>query len=126
MVACIIFVFATLNEFTIVIFLKYYLRHLPVYQFPSFLGKSSKSSAVKDRPQPPVPRQQVWTSSKNVVQDDDDDDQSEAELLEERQQASEKIILRIEKYSVIVFFFSFLIFNIIYWYDIIHLINKNN
>ena len=32
MVCCIAFVFGTLLEFTVVIFLKYYLRHLPAFQ----------------------------------------------------------------------------------------------
>jgi hypothetical protein len=49
MVSCIIFVFATLLEFTVVIFLKYYLKHLPAIQFDrAFSGASSRSKSVID------------------------------------------------------------------------------
>lgn len=37
----------------------------------------------------------------------------------------EKVIMAIEKFSVIVFFFSFLTFNIVYWLDIIYTLQAN-
>ena len=43
MVCCIVFIFGTLLEFTVVIFLKYYLRHLP----PFYLAQSRAESTVK-------------------------------------------------------------------------------
>ena len=50
--------------------------------------------------------------------DDDEDSEYEEEVIAERQQFGDKIVKKIEKWSVIVFFFSFLIFNIVYWLNI--------
>ena len=47
MVCCIGFVFGTLLEFTVVIFLKYYLRHLPAFQFPSQNSRTGSTLAKK-------------------------------------------------------------------------------
>merc|ERR1712223_791568 len=47
MVCCIAFVFGTLLEFTVVIFLKYYLRHLPAFQFPSQNSRTGSTLAKK-------------------------------------------------------------------------------
>ena len=50
MVSCIAFVFGTLFEFTVVIFLKYYLKHLPAIHMDSVfspsLGSSSRPKTV--------------------------------------------------------------------------------
>ena len=48
MVLCIGFVFSTLLEFTVVIFLKYYLRHLPTFQF-KHQQQQSRSQARSDK-----------------------------------------------------------------------------
>ena len=47
MVFCIIFVFATLLEFTVVIFLKYYLRHLPVFQVDNVFSNPDSATITK-------------------------------------------------------------------------------
>ena len=165
MVVCIIFVFLTLAEFTVVIFLKYYLNNLPIVNlqkiFDTTHGSSSipsrSTSAVNDmnkeaespsihtistfldrtinlleernnreigtddfatrrvRKQPrslrksQVGRQRKNTTKLPVVTDiiDDDATDDEDDVLEERRVMSEKIIKRIEKYSVIVFFLCF-------------------
>ena len=49
MVFCIIFVFATLLEFTVVIFLKYYLRHLPVFQVDNVFSPNSASTKTDQK-----------------------------------------------------------------------------
>ena len=56
---------------------------------------------------------------------DDDASEDEEDILEERRIMAEHIIKRIEKYSVIVYFVIFLIFNIWYWADIIQCSNSN-
>ena len=48
MVLCIAFVFSTLLEFTVVIFLKYYLRHLPTFQFSQSRAESRSKKTVFD------------------------------------------------------------------------------
>ena len=47
MVFCIIFVFATLLEFTVVIFLKYYLRHLPVFQVDNVFSNPDSATVTR-------------------------------------------------------------------------------
>ena len=70
MIACIVFVFATLMEFTTVIFLKYYLQYLPIYQLPKFLtGDRSNNSAKDDniKKKAPVSKaDQVWMIKQKV------------------------------------------------------------
>ena len=58
---------------------------------------------------------------------DDDETESipEEVLLDERKQMSEKVIKAIDKYSVIIFLFSFSIFVGFYWYRLLkHLNNR--
>ena len=62
------------------------------------------------RPLPNKPKEEII---------DDDASEDEEEIVEERRIMSERIIKRIEKYSVIVYFLIFVIFNIWYWVDII-------
>ena len=75
MISCIVFVFATLAEFTIVIFLKYYLPHLPLDWFHKICIKArtppssatspnktnSKSSLTIDE------RTKAWVTNQNNV-----------------------------------------------------------
>ena len=56
---------------------------------------------------------------------DDDASEDEEDILEERRIMAESIIKRIEKYSVIVYFLIFVIFNIWYWVDMITCANSN-
>ena len=63
-----------------------------------------------------IPRQ------KPAPQDSEDDDSDYAEeVIAERQELGEKIIKKIEKWSVIFFFLAFVIFVTVYW---IVLMNK--
>ena len=55
--------------------------------------------------------------------DDDEDSEYEEEVIAERQVFGNKVIKKIEKYSVLVFFLSFVIFNVVYWVDIISVLN---
>ena len=178
MITCIVFVFGTLAEFTLVIFLKYYLNNLPPISLPSrsskpittpststlkiadgtittigrelertfawgdkdrtvnsFLKEALNSALKKEdsslmerpksrrhrvydndnkRPLPNKPKEEII---------DDDASEDEEEVVEERRILSERIIKRIEKYSVIVYFLIFIIFNIWYWVDIIKCLN---
>ena len=68
MIACIVFVFATLMEFTTVIFLKYYLQYLPIYQLPKFLS-GDRSSAKDEKTKNAVAANkagQVWMIQSKV------------------------------------------------------------
>ena len=47
-----------------------------------------------------------------------DKDASSASSAEDNNEKAEKIILAIEKFSVFVFLFSFLMFNVYYWVDL--------
>ena len=49
MICCISFIWGTLLEFTVVIFLKYYLRHLPTFQFSR---ENSRAVSKAQRKQP--------------------------------------------------------------------------
>ena len=66
------------------------------------------------RPLPNKPKEEII---------DDDASEDEEEVVEELRILSERIIKRIEKYSVIVYFLIFIIFNIWYWVDIIKCLN---
>ena len=57
---------------------------------------------------------------------DDDETESipEEVLLDERKQMSEKVIKAIDKYSVIIFLFSFSIFVGFYWYRLFKFLNN--
>ena len=190
MVTCIIFVFCTLAEFTVVIFLKYYLNNLPPVKLQLFdtiadtdNATSSQVSSAKPLNETISSISHAWTAddqrandqvifnvngktvtsptsatlrmrkesskgrSPNVrkkantnylkvssptkstkpatdIIDDDASEDDEEDILEERRIMSERIVKRIERYSVIVFFLCFVMFNIYYWYDIIHVNNK--
>ena len=56
---------------------------------------------------------------------DDDASEDEEDIIEERRIRAERIIKRIEKYSVVVYFIIFIIFNVWYWVDIITCANSN-
>ena len=76
-------------------------------QFFFYLVNSSKQGIPKQKPAP---------------QDSEDDDSDYAEeVIAERQELGEKIIKKIEKWSVIFFFLAFVIFVTVYW---IVLMNK--
>ena len=159
MISCIVFVFATLAEFTLVIFLKYYLPHLPLDWFHKLCLKArtpppsavptneanTKSTMLrKNRTNAWVAnqidiRQRTVTPVVNVsgnqagsIDDHeklDDGNQKEVEddsesipdeqLLDERKEMAEKVIKIIDRYSVIFFFISYLIFVSIYWYSLL-------
>ncbi|TRY76219.1 hypothetical protein TCAL_03829 [Tigriopus californicus] len=206
MVGCIVFVFATLFEFTVVIFLKYYLTGLPIVteaglerfhawvngtEFDDYddMGDYEPSQLKKTRPMSPHineshdidnertnkglearaeidptrnkqkrlsrrnnrsimpflsnpydPRGQMSDLGKNGtglskgelqptkarLDQNDANEQSEDqtsskpfESKEEQKRHAGKVVLAIEKFSVIGFFFSFLVCNIFYWLDIV-------
>ena len=177
MITCIVFVFGTLAEFTVVIVLKYYLHNLPPIALsnPSdtksstprssstlelnnstittidkaltrsyawggkdetvsrFLGETLNSAVKNERPKSKTKRisnHQTKTVIPNKTKKkeeiiDDDASEDEEDILEERRIMAEHIIKRIEKYSVIVYFMIFMIFNIWYWSDIIHCSKSN-
>ena len=187
MITCIVFVFGTLAEFTVVIVLKYYLHNLPpiasgnnggetkpntpqtasTLEFNHgtitsidralersyawggkdetvnrFLGQTINSAfkenkeSLMERPRsktkPGLKNQakQVMVASKikpkkkeEII--DDDASEDEEDIIEERRIMAERIIKRIEKYSVVVYFLIFILFNIWYWVDIITCLNSN-
>ena len=192
MITCIVFVFGTLAEFTIVIFLKYYLQNLPVIDLsatndtktitpsPSqtttirqssltepnhdgtitsidavlghsyawgekdvtvnrFLGETINSALRIRKDTTPArlgsrrkfipnhPTKMTSTTKATKVEEiiDDDASEDEEDVLEERRIMAERIIKRIEKYSVIVYFLIFLFFNIYYWTDIVSCSNSS-
>ena len=180
MVTCIIFVFCTLAEFTVVIFLKYYLNNLPpvnlqLFETADTSTSTSQASSAKPVNETVTSISHAWpegnkndqvifnvngktvssalrmrrdssrgrssgakrkasttshlkttksTKPRIEVIDDDASEDDDEDILEERRIMSEKIIKRIERYSVIVFFLCFVFFNVYYWYDIIHVNNK--
>ena len=192
MITCIVFVFGTLAEFTVVIVLKYYLHNMPPIALANsntggetqpntpkttstlefnhgtitsidkalersyawgakdetvnrFLGETI-NSAVKDDKQSSKerPRSKTKPGLKNHTKRisnvqkvvpvkpkkkeeiiDDDASEDEEDIIEERRIMAERIIKRIEKYSVVVYFLIFIIFNIWYWVDIITCLNSN-
>ena len=173
MITCIVFVFGTLAEFTLVIVLKYYLNNLPPISLPSRTSKPSTPSAstlkIDDATVTTISRELertfAWGDKGGTVNSflkeavnsalkkedtsmmerprsrrnrvygndikrpvannpreeiiDDDASEDEQEIIDERRIKSDRIIKRIEKYSVIVYFLIFIIFNIWYWVDII-------
>ena len=184
MITCIVFVFATLAEFTVVIVLKYYLHNLPPIATANnggetkpntpqtastlelnngtitsidralersyawggkdetvnrFLGEAINSAvknnkeSLKERPRskikpglnnrtkPPMPLKPK--KKEEII--DDDASEDEEDIIEERRIRAERIIKRIEKYSVVVYFIIFIIFNVWYWVDIITCANSN-
>ncbi len=68
-------------------------------------------------------RQRPWTVRPAKVdnQDDKTEEEKEKEEQEQEDERAEKIILAIEKFSVIVFLVSFLAFNVFYWIDIVNI-----
>ena len=184
MITCVVFVFGTLAEFTVVIVLKYYLHNLPPIAISTtttdtkantprtastlafnngtmttiktdlehsyawgehdgtvgrFLGETIDSAMKnsKDLSNERGKSQRKWRSNhttkpalpnkprqkEEII--DDDASEDEEDVLEERRVFSERIIKRIEKYSVIVYFLIFIMFNIWYWVDIISCSNSN-
>ena len=65
-------------------------------------------------------------ANKEPDDDDTESETSESDPYEERRQMTEKVIKRIEKWSVIIFFLSFVIFMIIYWTDLLTVYNRNH
>ena len=165
MLSCMVFVFLTLAEFTLVIILKYYLPHLPLDWFhklcikaranpPSLaasINQKGKNATKKDlavawlstdsnvRLRAVATIQDYSSKPKDALNGkgplekdttelfDDDETESipEEVLLDERKQMSEKVIKAIDKYSVIIFLFSFSIFVGFYWYRLLkHLNNR--
>ena len=164
MLSCMVFVFLTLAEFTLVIILKYYLPHLPLDWFhklclkarahpPSLaasIDQKGQEATKKDlavawlSPDSNVRLRAVATiqnySSKpkdtligkgpletdttELFDDDETESIPEEVLLDERKQMSEKVIKAIDKYSVIIFLFSFSIFVGFYWYRLLKFLNN--
>ena len=50
MICCISFIWGTLLEFTVVIFLKYYLRHLPTFQFSRENSRAVSKAQIGKQP----------------------------------------------------------------------------
>eukprot|EP00093_Oithona_nana_P002503 02503.XXX_15798_14050_1 [CDS] Oithona nana genome sequencing. len=150
MVFCIIFVFATLLEFTVVIFLKYYLRHLPVFQVDNVFSNPDSATITRKMDQKKIfdVRRQLanWiqkeaTEKQDFVKvlkikakkdqrpvqadlddssdDDDSGSEDERKAIISRTEASEKIIKKIEKWSVILYLTAMVISIIIFAYDLI-------
>ena len=184
MITCIVFVFGTLAEFTVVIVLKYYLHNLPPIALANngsetkpntpqttstlelnhgtitsidralersyawggndetvnrFLGETINSAvknhkeSLKERPRSKTkpglnnhtkPAMPLKPKKKEEIIDDDASEDEE-DIIEERRIMAERIIKRIEKYSVVVYFLIFILFNIWYWVDIITCLNSN-
>ena len=166
MISCMVFVFLTLAEFTLVIILKYYLPHLPLDCFHKLCLKArtappSLAASINQNDQKAVKealaRTKAWVSTdsnvrlrtvatiqdyshkhkdtlngKQVMEKDTtelfDDDETESipeeVLLDERKQMAEKVIKAIDKYSVIIFLFSFLVFVGFYWYRLLEYFNN--
>merc|ERR1740129_1347606 len=144
MICCISFIWGTLLEFTVVIFLKYYLRHLPTFQFsrensravskaqigkqPVFDVKTHVNSWLKNESQSRdnlvrVLKIKARQENQENLDTDTDDSGSESEDEQEgiktRNEASEKIIKNIEKWSVILYLITLLLFMAFYWWDLL-------
>ena len=170
MVTCIIFVFFTLAEFTLVIFLKYYLvNHLPAIcsQHIFFrhsadklsfnngvvaneqIKKKQKNNAMlfdeasgefatakngknptefKEHSTKPPRKIFVKSTSTSKIESNKagTDTKDEELIVEEKKRTSQTIIKKIEKYSVVVFFVLFLVFNGFYWHSIVSITNNLN
>ena len=166
MISCMVFVFLTLAEFTLVIILKYYLPHLPLDCFHKLCIKArtappSLAASINQKDQKAtkeaLARTKAWVSTdsnvrlrpvatihdyshkhkdalngKQVMEKDTaelfDDDETESipeeVLLDERKQMAEKVIKAIDKYSVIIFLLSFLVFVGFYWYRLLEYYGK--
>ena len=164
MLSCMVFVFLTLAEFTLVIILKYYLPHLPLDWFHKLCLKAranppSLAASINQKDQKASKKDLAvaWLSTDSNVRlravatiqdysskpkdtlnekgplekdttelfdDDETDSIPEEVLLDERKQMSEKVIKAIDKYSVVIFLFSFSIFVGFYWYRLLKFLNN--
>ena len=137
-----VFVFSTLFEFTVVIFLKYYLADLPTVGVGDRIqawvtqADEAEESNLKKKPAAAEPRlgtannalrrklSQISPMTMHAFERMETKTTAAggaggkpARTTEEKNRNAEKVVLAIEKFSVIVFLFSFLVFNIWYWVD---------
>ena len=127
MVGCIIFVFATLFEFTVVIFLTYYLADLPATvdvvgdvqrSIQAWVAKEEENANSNNNRARPVTAVFNRSRGSNANNDSKKDESGN------KRNKADKVIIAIEKFSVFVFLFSFLTFNVFYWIDIVNTKNS--
>ena len=108
MVMCITCVFCTLLEFTVVIFVKYYI----ISKVPreKTLAKKRSVSSV--------------TPFKKVV--GEIREKTFRETREELEEKARVLVRKIDKVAIVLFLIAFVLFNVIYWTDIVRVERKNN